>query len=106
MKMNHHYEEISQSYLFSTVAKKAADFQKKYPDREMIKLSIGDVTLPLAGAVIKALHGAVDEMGKAETFRGYGPEQGYAFLQEAIAKYYAGHGVQLDPNEIFVSDGA
>ena len=61
MKMNHHYEEISQSYLFSTVAKKAADFQKKYPDREMIKLSIGDVTLPLAGAVIKALHGAVDE---------------------------------------------
>ena len=106
MKMNHHYEEISQSYLFSTVAKKAADFQKKYPDREMIKLSIGDVTLPLAGAVIKALHSAVDEMGKAETFRGYGPEQGYAFLQEAIAKYYAGHGVQLDPNEIFVSDGA
>ncbi len=106
MKMNHHYEEISQSYLFSTVAKKAADFQKKYPDREMIKLSIGDVTLPLAGAVIKALHGAVEEMGKAETFRGYGPEQGYAFLQEAIAKYYAGHGVQLDPNEIFVSDGA
>ena len=106
MKMNHHYEEISQSYLFSTVAKKAADFQKKYPDREMIKLGIGDVTLPLAGAVIKALHGAVDEMGKAETFRGYGPEQGYAFLQEAIAKYYAGHGVQLDPNEIFVSDGA
>ena len=106
MKMNHHYEEISQSYLFSTVAKKAADFQKKYPDREMIKLSIGDVTLPLAGAVIKALHGAVDEMGKAETFRGYGPEQGYAFLQEAITKYYAGHGVQLDPNEIFVSDGA
>ena len=106
MKMNHHYEEISQSYLFSTVAKKAADFQKKYPDREMIKLSIGDVTLPLAGAVIKALHGAVDEMGKAETFRGYGPEQGYAFLQEAIARYYAGHGVQLDPNEIFVSDGA
>ena len=106
MKMNHHYEEISQSYLFSTVAKKAADFQKKYPDREMIKLSIGDVTLPLAGAVIKALHGAVDEMGKAETFRGYGPEQGYAFRQEAIAKYYAGHGVQLDPNEIFVSDGA
>ena len=106
MKMNHHYEEISQSYLFSTVAKKAADFQKKYPDREMIKLSIGDVTLPLAGAVIKALHGAVNEMGKAETFRGYGPEQGYAFLQEAIAKYYAGHGVQLDPNEIFVSDGA
>ena len=106
MKMNHHYEEISQSYLFSTVAKKAADFQKKYPDREMIKLSIGDVTLPLAGAVIKALHGAVDEMGKAETFRGYGPEQGYAFLQEAIAKYYAGHGVQLDSNEIFVSDGA
>ena len=106
MKMNHHYEEISQSYLFSTVAKKAADFQKKYPDREMIKLSIGDVTLPLAGAVIKALHGAVDEMSKAETFRGYGPEQGYAFLQEAIAKYYAGHGVQLDPNEIFVSDGA
>lgn len=106
MKMNHHYEEISQSYLFSTVAKKAADFQKKYPDREMIKLSIGDVTLPLAGAVIKALHGAVDEMGKAETFRGYGPEQGYAFLQEAIAKYYAGHGVQLDPKEIFVSDGA
>ncbi len=106
MKMNHHYEEISQSYLFSTVAKKAADFQKKYPDREMIKLSIGDVTLPLAGAVIKALHGAVDEMGKAETFRGYGPEQGYAFLQEAIANYYAGHGVRLDPNEIFVSDGA
>ena len=106
MNINKHYAELADSYLFSTVARKAAEFQKANPDREVIKLSIGDVTLPLAGAVIKALHGAVDEMGKAETFRGYGPEQGYAFLQEAIAKYYAGHGVQLDPNEIFVSDGA
>ena len=106
MKMNHHYEEISQSYLFSTVAKKAADFQKKYPDREMIKLSIGDVTLPLAKCVVEAMHKAVDEMGTAEGFHGYGPEQGYDFLKDAVRDYYAGHGVNLKSGEIFISDGA
>ena len=72
----------------------------------MIRLGIGDVTLPLAAPVIEALHKAVDEMAHKETFRGYGPEQGYDFLREAIRKYYAGRGVELELGEIFVSDGA
>lgn len=106
MKVNKHYGELAESYLFSTVARKAAAFQQANPDKEVIKLSIGDVTLPLAKCVIKAMHDAVDEMATKEGFHGYGPEQGYDFLKNSIRDYYAGHGVELHANEIFVSDGA
>ncbi len=106
MKVNKHYNEISESYLFSTVAKKQREFSQAHPDRELIRLSIGDVTLPLAGAVVKAMHDAVEEMSTKEGFHGYGPEQGYEFLKESIRGYYAGRGVALEADEIFISDGA
>ena len=106
MNINKHYAELADSYLFSTVARKATEFQKANPDREVIKLSIGDVTLPLAKCVVEAMHKAVDEMGTAEGFHGYGPEQGYDFLKDAVRDYYAGHGVNLKSGEIFISDGA
>ena len=106
MNINKHYAELADSYLFSTVARKAAEFQKANPDREVIKLSIGDVTLPLAKCVVEAMHKAVDEMGTAEGFHGYGSEQGYDFLKDAVRDYYAGHGVNLKSGEIFISDGA
>ena len=106
MKVNKHYGELAESYLFSTVARKAAAFQQAHPEKEVIKLSIGDVTLPLATCVVKALHDAVDEMGTKEGFHGYGPEQGYDFLKDAIVGYYAGHGVEVKNNEVFISDGA
>ena len=106
MKINTNYDNVSQSYLFSTIAKKVAAYAAAHPDKKIIKLGIGDVTLPLAPAVIEALHGAVDEMGKKETFHGYGPEQGYGFLKDSIAQYYAQKGVTLASDEIFISDGA
>lgn len=106
MKVNKHYSEISESYLFSTVAKKQREFSAAHPDREVIRLSIGDVTLPLAEAVTKAMHDAVNEMATAEGFHGYGPEQGYDFLKNAIKGYYAENGVELEADEIFISDGA
>ena len=106
MKINTNYDNVSQSYLFSTIAKKVAAYAAAHPDKKIIKLGIGDVTLPLAPAVIEALHGAVDEMGKKETFHGYGPEQGYGFLKDSIAQYYAQKGVTLANDEIFISDGA
>ena len=106
MKLNTNYSNINDSYLFSTVAKKVAAYQAANPQKKVLRLGIGDVTLPLAPAVIAALHSAVDEMAHKETFRGYGPEQGYGFLKDAIAAYYAERGVQLENDEIFVSDGA
>ena len=89
MNLNTNYANVNDSYLFSTVAKKVAAYQAAHPEKSVLRLGIGDVTLPLAPAVISALHAAVDEMGKKETFRGYGPEQGYGFLKDAIAAYYA-----------------
>ena len=106
MKINKNYENLEDSYLFSTIAKKVSEYAKANPDKEIIRLGIGDVTLPLCPAVISAMHNAVDEMSKKETFKGYGPEQGYDFLKEAIQKYYAKRNVNLDLNEIFISDGA
>ena len=106
MQLNPHYAELNESYLFSTISHKVADYQKAHPEADVIRLGIGDVTLPLATPVIEALHKAVEEMAHKETFRGYGPEQGYDFLREAIRGYYAGRGVQLELDEIFVSDGA
>ncbi len=106
MKVNKNYANVAQSYLFSDIAKRVETFSKNNPDKKIIKMGIGDVTLPLCDAVIKKMHLAVDEMGKKETFKGYGPEQGYAFLRNAIKDYYKSHNVELDADEIFVSDGA
>ena len=106
MKVNKNYKNIAQSYLFSTIAQKVNEFTKNNPDKKVIRLGIGDVTLPLCEAVVNALKLASDEMGKQETFKGYGPEQGYDFLKEEIQKYYANHNVELDSDEIFISDGA
>ena len=106
MKINQNYRNLKESYLFSDIAHKVAAFSEKYPQREILKMGIGDVTLPLAPAVVSALEEASREQGKKETFRGYGPEQGYAFLRERIRDYYASFGVALEADEIFVSDGA
>ena len=106
MNINENYLNLEESYLFSTVAKKVNEFIKNNPDKKVIRLGIGDVTRPLCNAVINALHKAVDEMGNQKTFRGYGPEQGYDFLREAVKGYYSKRGVCLDLDEIFISDGA
>ena len=106
MNINENYLNLEQSYLFSTVAKKVNDFAKNNPEKKIIRLGIGDVTLPLCKAVIEAMHKAVDEMGVQETFRGYGPEQGYDFLRDAVKGYYKTHNVELEEDEIFISDGA
>ena len=105
--INENYLKLPGSYLFSTIGKKVADYKGAHPDKKVISLGIGDVSDPLVPAVIKALHQAADEMSRAETFRGYGPEQGYAFLREAIVKNdYQARGIDLSADEIFVSDGA
>lgn len=106
MKINKNYQKLEDSYLFSTIAHKVAEFTKNNPEAAVIRLGIGDVTLPLAPAVVKAMNKAVEEMGVKETFRGYGPEQGYGFLKEAIQKYYASRNTHLELDEIFISDGA
>ena len=107
VKINENFLKLPGSYLFSEVARRIGAYNAAHPEARIIKLSIGDVTRPLAPAVVKAMHGAVDEMGTIEGFRGYGPEQGYEFLREAIARGdYAGRGVDIQPGEIFVSDGA
>ena len=106
-KINDNYLKLPGAYLFSTVARKAEEFAAAHPDRELIKMSIGDVTKPLAPAVVKAIKDAADEMGTAEGFRGYGPEQGYDFLRSKIAECdYKSRGIDIDISEIFVSDGA
>ena len=106
MKLNEHFSALSESYLFATVAQKSAAYAAAHPDKKVIKLSIGDVTLPLAPAVISAMHEAVEEMGRKETFRGYPPYEGYDFLRGNIAEYYAARGVDVPVSDIFVSDGA
>ena len=106
-KINDNYLKLPGSYLFSTVAKKAAAFTAANPDKKVIKLSIGDVTQPLAPAIIDALHKSVDEMAHAETFRGYAPDLGYEFLRSTIAENdYKSRGCDISADEIFVSDGA
>ncbi len=106
-KVNDNYLKLPGSYLFSTVARKQREYQTANPDKKIIRLSIGDVTLPLVPAVIDALHSAVDEMGNAETFKGYAPDLGYEFLRKTIADNdYRARGVNIDEDEIFISDGA
>ncbi len=107
VKVNENFLKLPGSYLFSEVARRINVYTAAHPEAEIIKLSIGDVTRPLVPEVIRAMHSAVDEMGSVQGFHGYGPEQGYAFLREAIAQGdYAARGVDIRPDEIFVSDGA
>jgi LL-diaminopimelate aminotransferase len=106
-RVNEHYLNLAKSYLFSEIANRVKAFQAAHPEARIIRLGIGDVTRPLPPTVIRALHEAVEEMATAEGFRGYGPETGYEFLTELIARHdYASRGVTIAPDEIFVSDGA
>ncbi len=105
--INENFLELQDSYLFSTIAKKVAKFTKENPEKKVIKLGIGDVTKPIIPACLEAMHKAVDEMGTEEGFKGYGPEQGYSFLRKAIVENdYMARGIEIEEDEIFVSDGA
>lgn len=106
ININTNFHNIKETYLFSDIAKRVRNYSSENPDAKIIRLGIGDVTLPLPKTVIDAMHKAVDEMASADTFRGYPPEYGYDFVKEAIAKHYASFGVELDIGDIFVSDGA
>jgi len=107
IRINENYAKLQTSYLFSDIAGKVAAFSEANPDKEIIKLGIGDVTRGLPPACVEAMHKAVDELAADDTFRGYGPEQGYDFLREAIAANdYQAHGTDIDPDEVFISDGA
>ncbi len=107
MKLNSNFQNLQQSYLFVTIAKRVAAYTQAHPKNKIIKMGIGDVTQPLVPAVIEAMHKATDEMARKETFHGYSPDSdGYPFLREAIARYYGNFGVKLDPSEVFVGDGA
>ena len=106
-QINENYLKLPGSYLFSTIGKKVKEYANAHKDKEIIRLGIGDVTLPLAPVVIQALHSAVDEMGKAETFKGYAPELGYEFLRQAIVDHdYKKRGAAIEIDEVFISDGA
>lgn len=106
-KINENYLKLPGSYLFSTIAEKVSAYTHKNPDKEVIRLGIGDVTQPLAPAIMDSLHSAVDEMGKAESFKGYAPALGYEFLRKAIADHdYAARGCEIYADEVFISDGA
>ena len=105
--INDHYLKLKAGYLFPEIAKRVNSFCESHPEADVIKLGIGDVTEPLPQAVITAMHEAIDEMAKRETFHGYGPEQGYEFLREKIARFdYQDRGVSISADEIFVSDGS
>ena len=105
-KLNEHYQDLKESYLFAEIAHCVSAYEAAHPDKKIIRLGIGDVTLPLGSLAIKGLHEGVDAMASAKTFKGYGPEQGYEFLRDAISAYYARNGVSVDAADIFISDGA
>lgn len=107
-KLNENYQNVKDSYLFAEIARRVKVYEETHPEKaaDIIRLGIGDVTLPLTKSVVEALHEAVDSQAVSETFKGYGPEQGYAFAQEAIADYYARNGVEVKATDIFISDGA
>ncbi|MCH5274863.1 MAG: LL-diaminopimelate aminotransferase [Lachnospiraceae bacterium] len=105
-KLNENYLNLKESYLFSEIAHRVAAYTEANPDKKVIRLGIGDVTRPIGSNVIDALHEGVDAQAASETFKGYGPEQGYDFLRNAIVEYYAHGGVTIDAKEVFVSDGA
>jgi LL-diaminopimelate aminotransferase len=107
IKINENYLKLQASYLFTTISRKVEAYAKANPDMKIIRLGIGDVTLPLSKTVVEAFHRGVDEMARTETFKGYGPEQGYAFLREAIAAHdFQARGAAIEAHEIFVSDGS
>jgi len=107
IRINEHYIKLKSSYLFADIARRVATYQAAHPGRAIIRLGIGDVTEPLPAVCVAALHAAADEMGRRETFKGYGPDQGYGFLREAIAQHdYRARGCPIEPDEIFISDGA
>lgn len=106
VKLNENYKNLKKNYLFSEISRRVAAYQRANPNKKIIRLGIGDVTLPLTKSVIEAMAKAVDEMGKKETFRGYAPEYGYDFLREAVSNYYKRFNVNLSPDEVFTSDGA
>lgn len=105
-KLNENYLKLQDSYLFSEIAHRTAAYTEQHPDKPLIRLGIGDVTRPLCDVVLKALHEGVDAMASSETFRGYGPEQGYGETRKAIAAYYKRNGVDVEEEAIFISDGA
>lgn len=107
-KLNENYQNVKDSYLFAEIARRVKVYEETHPEKaaDIIRLGIGDVTLPLTKSVVEALYEAVDSQAVSETFKGYGPEQGYAFAQEAIADYYARNGVEVKATDIFISDGA
>lgn len=105
-KLNENYQNLQESYLFSEIAHRVAAYSEAHPDKKIIRLGIGDVTLPLGSLALQGLHEGVDAMASSDTFKGYGPEQGYDFLRSAISKYYARNGVTVDAGDIFISDGA
>ena len=105
MELNSNFKNLSENYLFAEVADRTKAYAAAHPDKSIIKLGIGDITLPLAPAVIAAMHEAVDDMSKRETFKGYGPSEGYEFLRVSVKNYYESFGVQVGEDEIFISDG-
>lgn len=105
-KLNENYLNLKESYLFSEIAHRVAAYTAANPDKKVIRLGIGDVTRPIGESVIKAMHEGVDAQAASETFKGYGPEQGYDFVRNAVVDYYARNGVTIDAKEVFVSDGA
>lgn len=106
MQINQNYANLKDSYLFSLISKKVENYKSAHPNADIIRLGIGDVTLPLAPAVVNAMKRAVEEMGNSNTFKGYGEEQGYKFLRQAVCSYYLKKEISVSENEIFISDGA
>lgn len=106
MYINKNYLNLKESYLFSNIAKKTNAYKEANPDKDIIRLGIGDVTRPLSKAIIDALHSAVDEMASADTFKGYGPERGYDFLRNDLVDYYSEKSIVIEADEVFISDGA
>ncbi len=107
MRINDNFEKLPESYLFSEVARRLNEYKAAHPEADVVRMDIGDVTLPIAGCVVSAMHRAVEDMADATTFHGYGPEQGYSFLRDAIAAAdYQSRGIGIDADEIFISDGA
>lgn len=106
MKINEHYRELPESYLFSTIAQRVNEYTKAHPETKIIRMGIGDVTLPICQKAAEAFAAAAREQGEAESFHGYGPEQGYEFLRERIRDYYASFGACVKMDDIFISDGA
>ncbi|MCR4843349.1 MAG: LL-diaminopimelate aminotransferase [Eubacterium sp.] len=105
-RLNENYLNIKESYLFAEISRRVSKYEEENPDKKVIRLGIGDVTKPLSKNVVKALKEGAEDQGSAESFHGYGPEQGYPFLRDRVSEYYAAFGAQVDSDEIFISDGA